>query len=130
MSERLRITESYPVERKVFNGSIDDIIIKLRVLKDGIINSRDGVVIENIRIRDDYGDYVCEVERYETDDEYDWRNCRTKRQLEMLAEERTAMMRKLADIDRQINEIEQGGATGGEPSKIIAEFELGPEDLS
>lgn len=110
MSERLRITESYPVERKVFNGSIDDIIIKLRVLKDGIINSRDGVVIENIRIRDDYGDYVCEVERYETDDEY---NKRIAEQMDILNNTRNSLILQLAEINRQIMGLDWNNSIGG-----------------
>lgn len=108
MSERLRITDSHPLDSGFFDGSIDDIIIKLRVLKEGIINSLDGVVIEHIGICNvnDYGDYVYEVVRYETDLEYN-RRISTKRQMKMLAEERAAMMLKIADIDRQINEIGQ-----------------------
>lgn len=111
MGERLLITDSHALGSEFFNGAIDDIILKLQVLKDGIIHSLDDVVIEHIGIcqANDYGDYVYEVVRYETDTECK-RRISTKRQMEMLAEERAAMMRKIADLDRQINEI---GAAGG-----------------
>lgn len=115
MGSRAIIVESSTLDHDFFDGTIDDIIIKLQVLKDGIINSRgEEVIIRNIRIRNDYhAGYMCYIERYETDAEYNKR-IDDALQKEILTNERDAVLLRLAEIDRQLAEIGLSNSNGAQ----------------